>query len=255
MPKEIIIGIHGLGGRGAWFNRLKERLEPLDIRFETLDLRGFGKNNSDEDIKNPYPKGHINNFIDWIEEVQDFYQKLKKENSSSRISILGHSLGGVIASNLIEIFPDDRLILSTPAFSSSRETFNLKFLLKAYFLLAKDFLSSSTSYIELPLSKKDYDPSDKDPLKVRFVTVKLLLEIQKMTNLAPKNLIKHKVPVLFLKMRHDQVVSNEEIENIFNKISSPNKSMATIVGDDHDWIWYDTVNQGAEIISKWLKNS
>jgi alpha-beta hydrolase superfamily lysophospholipase len=253
MSREIILGVHGLGGRGAWFKRLADRLEASGVQFETLDLTGFGTNNSDEDSGIKIPKGHVDSYLDWIREVQSFYQDLKSRYPKARINIMGHSLGGLIVTNLIEIFPGDRLILSAPAFASSKETFNPFFLIKAYTQILKDFFSQSLSYIELPLSKKDFDPSDRDPLKVRFVTVKLLQEIQKMTKQTHKNLQKIQAPTLVLKVKHDQVISNAAIDECFKQIASFHKQLIVIDGDDHDWIWYDTVDLGAKVILEWLR--
>ena len=66
----IILAIHGLGGRGAWFDNLKNALDEHGVELIAPDLKGFGNNE---------PRGHVESFNDWVSDIQAIYEKLKTE--------------------------------------------------------------------------------------------------------------------------------------------------------------------------------
>jgi alpha-beta hydrolase superfamily lysophospholipase len=251
MSKHVF-AIHGLGGRGAWFDRLAEELKSAGIEVEAPDLKGFGNNYSEGD------KGHIKSYLDWIYDCQTRYQNLKNKYPGQTIAILGHSLGAKIASNLIEIFPEDRLILSVPGYKGSKATFNQGFVLKTLFQLFMDtyLRGGKHSYVSLPVStKSEPDPSDEDPLKVREVSPNLLWQVLQLDRHTKKNLERIQASTLLIQIAGDQVVDNEAMDAMFNLIPANSKTKITVPSEHHDWIWYPEVKEIAQMIIQWLEPS
>lgn len=256
MSKEIVLAIHGLGGHSGWFARLAEELRASGIEFYAYDLPGFGKNhNLDRDQHSPYTKGHIDSYQEWIDFTQRKYRELKAINPDARITILGHSLGALVAVNLPTIAVGDKLILSVPGFKGVAATFDLMFMINtARKIIIDKLLFDRDVYVEMPVSEKaKLTPAMTDPLRVGNVTQTLLYEIVKMRSLTKKNIAKLKVPVFFIQIEGDKVVDNATQNQYYDMITSPNKTFKVYSGADHDWIWSDLVDPIAKDIINWIK--
>lgn len=257
MAQEIVMGIHGLGGHSGWFADLAKALKTHDIDFVAYDLPGFGQNHnlSEQGQNSPYTKGHIDSYMDWVNYIQKKYQELKTQNPNSRITILGHSLGAVIAINLYDIFPGDNLILSVPGFKGASCTFNPCFVINTLRKIFIDkFILGNDVFIEMPVSKKSQEtPALKDPLRVSSVTQTLLYQILQLHKQSQKHLSRITMPLLLIQIEDDQVVDNKTQEKFFDLIPSKSKSIKRYSAADHDWIWYPVCGDIARDIADWLK--
>ncbi len=257
MSKDIVLAIHGLGGHSGWFASLADELKRKGIGFAAYDLPGFGKNhNLDHDNHSPYTKGHIDSYQEWVDFTQKKYQDLKTANPDARITILGHSLGALIAVNLPAIAPGDKLVLSVPGFKGASSTFDLPFMINTIRKIIIDKLIFDRDvYVEMPVSEKaKLTPAMTDPLRVGTVTQTLLFEIVKMRGITQKNILKLQTPVLLIQMEGDKVVDNKTQDQFYQAIPAASKTMRIYSGADHDWIWSDLVVTIADDIAEWIRS-
>ncbi len=254
MTKFIVIGIHGLGGRAAWLNRIQEELNKQKSEHEFIwhahDLPGFG---ADGD-------GHVRSFHDWLKSVQDEYENLRRANPDARFVIFGHSLGGVIASNLYEIHEGDALILSAPGFKGAQSTFNPWFVARVILT----YVFSSRTLLSLPSPKtlkqgmirgKLYtgDPTDEDVYKTKEVSANLLWQILQLGKHTERNLGRlRRNPILMLQVAEDPVVDNIAQDNIFALLNPASSNKIIIPGALHDWPLYDIVGETVPKITEWI---
>lgn len=257
MVQDIVLAIHGLGGHSGWFARLAEELKHNDIGFYAYDLPGFGTNhNLDRSNHSPYTKGHIDSYQEWIDFTERKYQELKLSNPNARVTILGHSLGALIAVNLRSIATGDKLILSVPGFKGVAATFDLMFMINtARKIIIDKLLFDRDVYVEMPVSEKSkLTPAMTDPLRVGNVTQTLLFEIVKMRSITKKNIANLNKPVLFIQMEGDKVVDNATQNQYFEIVKSEDKAFKIYSGADHDWIWSDLVKTIAVDMIEWIKS-
>jgi len=248
MKKTIILAIHGLGGRGAWFDNLRHSLENFDIQFISPDLAGFGNNK---------PRGHISSFHEWVDHIQRLYSELKHDNPDTQIVLLGHSMGAVVLSH-IEVSPEDKLIYSVPGFKGAKATFKLSFTIQTLLRLVRDkFLTHKYSLIRLPSSKLDKHITDEDPLKVYDVSPNLLWQILLMSQNLKTKFAHMRNKVLFIQVKNDLVVDNQTMEEFFNIIPSETvarKEFLTLETNEHDWIWEsETVTKAVSRIIQFIE--
>lgn len=252
----IVMGIHGLGGHSGWFKNLADELKTYDIDFVAYDLPGFGENHMFGGLKSGFVKGHLDSYKEWLDFVEAKYEDLKHNNPASRIVILGHSLGAVIASCLPRIYQGDLLVLSVPGYKGASTTFNPKFTISTLKKIFIDkFVLGNDVFIEMPVSEKSKQtPAFKDPLRVGTMTQTLLYEILKMGEKAKKEIVKKEVPCFMVQVENDIVVDNATQDKIYGKLSSTHKHKSVYIGTDHDWIWdKKTTHLVAQDLVEWVE--
>ena len=235
----IVLGIHGLGGHSGWFENLDLELKKYDIDFVAHDLPGFGNNHLFGKSKSEYIKGHLDSYQEWVDFVQEKYEALKHSHPASKIIIFGHSLGGVIASCLPQIYKGDLLVLSVPGFKGASSTFNPGFTLGVLKKIIIDKLVLRNDvFVEMPVSPKSKrTPAMTDPLRVGTVTQTLLLQILQMGAKAQAKVLKKTNPCFLIQVENDAVVDNATQDRVYEKLSSTHKQKRVYIGTDHDWIW------------------
>lgn len=256
--ENIVIGIHGLGGQGEWFDNLATRVANSGIPFYAFDQRGFGLNNLENSPHAKTARGYVESYKDWLNDIKRVYQAIKDIYPKSKITLIGHSLGAVMLSSLETIHDEDQIILSVPGYKGHPKAFSTSFVLKTLSKYAAKKLGFSKSdFVTLPIinNSEKSDPSDSDPLKVTEVSAKLLLEILRLSSNAEKNLNKISVPVLVIQANDDIIVCNKSINQNYTKINSSRKSKIDFDNTLHDWIWYDSVDKISESIIKWIKGA
>lgn len=250
-----LLAIHGLGGRGAWFNRLAERLEP-EIKLHSFDLTGFGMNNSNYNARKDLPSGQVDTYKQWFEDILEQYQEIKSKDPGAKVTVMGHSMGAVLLTNLADkIDPNDQLILSVPGYKGHPDTFSAAYTVQVLCRLFFDtFLFHKQNYIDLPSSKKEsgMDPTATDPYKVTKVSPNLLWQVLKNTELAPKSVANIRQRLLMLQIQGDLVVDNATQDELFDEIASVNKELKAYPYNNHDWIWFDEVETIAADLKEWI---
>ncbi len=113
-----------LQGRTEFIEKYFETIETLSacgFAVATLDWRGQGR--SDRPLKNPQ-KGHVEDFSQYIDDLQEVYQRWIDPNCPGPYSMLAHSMGGNIGLRYLAEKPGDfqRGIFSAPMFGLGKTT-------------------------------------------------------------------------------------------------------------------------------------
>lgn len=97
-----VVLVHGLSGSGRWWRRNIGALTPYR-RVYVVDLIGFGASRTRHPFALAEAAGSLTRWLDQLE--------------LERVSLVGHSMGGLIAAELAADAPDriDRLVLVDPA--------------------------------------------------------------------------------------------------------------------------------------------
>src|SRR5690554_823897 len=109
--KAQVFIIHGLGEHGGRYNDIAHYLCTQGFRCHALDHQGHGRSAG--------RRGHIDRFGRFVDDAADFIRRNQAEPALPSF-IIGHSMGGVIASNLLLDHPQlvDGCILSGPALAT-----------------------------------------------------------------------------------------------------------------------------------------
>lgn len=176
---DWIIATHGLGENS---DRHRYLLKLFSQRFNIClyDLRGHGKSTG--------KRGHINNFKDFVQDLDEVLHFLKDQYSMSKYNLLGHSMGSLITASYMqnyakkEFYPE-KVFLSGPVVSGAGV------LGKAFHLTPLTWLNKIKNLpISVPLSglldlsKLSHDPRVlqnylTDDLNILKIHSKLFLEL------------------------------------------------------------------------------
>ncbi|OQW98505.1 MAG: hypothetical protein BWK74_04415 [Desulfobacteraceae bacterium A6] len=105
-----------LGGRKEFMEKYAETIEELKQRqFDVYSMDWRGQGLSSRLLANRH-KGHINDYSEYIEDLNYFVNNIVKPGAVSPLIILGHSMGGHVALRFLHDFPEaaDKAVLTSP---------------------------------------------------------------------------------------------------------------------------------------------
>lgn len=104
--QAIIFLIHGLGEHSSRYQHVAEFLTSHGIAVYSMDNRGHGKSGGE--------RGHVNNFEDFMKDIDLLIQTARLEYPSLPAFLYGHSLGGILVLNYaLRRKPEVRGVIAT----------------------------------------------------------------------------------------------------------------------------------------------
>jgi len=231
-PKTCLI-LHGYGEHSERYEELVHFLADLPYSFFSFDLRGQGRSGG--------RRVHVNEFDDFVRDAEAYLNFLHsaKIAASDSLTVLGHSLGGLIAIKLTLKLGArvSRLVLSSP-------------FLGAHGLAASDFtfwlsgvLNSVIPGIILPgPAKPGY--LFHDPEKMKQYLADMMIERRITAHLANELLCESRrtsarpavfsCPLLVLASGDDRIVSLKKTRGWFEKAQAAGKELKVYDGFYHE---------------------
>ncbi len=233
--KHSVILVHGFGEHGGrYYKFLSHMKEPetkeLLAQLAIMDLRGMGESAG--------KRGDVKCFNDYLEDISAFVKHLQKAHFfPSKIIILGHSLGGLIAFDWARLNPDlvKLLILSSPFIGMKyggiiRWMNNIVCRIKPDFLY-KNFVRAG----DLSRSHEVKASYRTDPLIVRKMTSRLLYEILNKQKLIDKmSILSTAFPIHLLMPAEDRTLDIKKTARFFDRLAMSLKRKTVFEGSFHE---------------------
>lgn len=107
--KAVLVITHGLGEHSGRYLNVVNALVPQGYAIYALDHRGYGRS--------PGQRGHINDWAEYREDLRRFVQMVQEREAGRPLFLLGHSMGGCIALDYAEHYPEglQGVVASAPA--------------------------------------------------------------------------------------------------------------------------------------------
>jgi acylglycerol lipase len=221
-PRAVFLLVHGLGAHTARWEFLAGFLARNGYASYGLELRGFGHTPD-------RPRGHVDSLRVWERDVLSLRETAARENPDRKVFLLGESIGGLLAFNLVCRWPEAFAgqVLISPDFKNG-----LKFPLSAYLTLAGLILVRPKKTLRIPFDSAmcTRDPAyreimDANPDELRVASLKCLLSIL-LEQARAKRLAKTlRVPSLFLISGNDLLVDEEASRTLFGKLALEDKTL------------------------------
>ena len=111
-PRATLLFIHGIGSSGAEWQEVIKHI-PQDVSIVTIDLLGFGES--------PRPEWAR---YDASEQAKAVIATLLRNRVATRMVVVGHSLGALVAVEVARKYPllVKSLVLCSPPFYAADET-------------------------------------------------------------------------------------------------------------------------------------
>ncbi len=206
--RKAILIIHGFAGGTYDEEDLANYLE-LNRNFDVFQFTLPGHNRNLSKAK----------YKDWID-YSESKVKWLIDNGYDSIYLIGHSMGGVIATYIASKYKEvKKLVLAAPAFQ--------------YLDVVKDDLNVTDS---LKLAPKIINTYGKDEVIARFLklnisTIKEFIELVKKYYGTPKDIT---CPILILQGKSDNLVPISSSEYVYKSVKSKIKKLVYIDGATHD---------------------
>jgi alpha-beta hydrolase superfamily lysophospholipase len=230
-PRAILLLVHGLAEHSGRYLNLVNELVPAGFLVCALDHRGYGRSEG--------RRCYVKRFDDYVEDLNTYINIVREAYPDIKIFMVGHSLGGTIATAFAEAHQEKLagLILSAPALKAgSSITRRDKLLARIASRLAPTAGVSSldaTSISKDPAVVKAYVS---DPLVYTGkISARLGAEILKaIEKTIPPLMQTIKLPILIMQGAEDRLSNPEGSKLIFEGVSSSDKTLKRYDGLFHE---------------------
>ncbi|HEY8910152.1 MAG TPA: lysophospholipase [Desulfosporosinus sp.] len=232
--KGLVMISHGYGEHFGLYEEFMEFLVKNGYGVCAYDHRAHGQ--SEEE------RGHIDRFEFYIDDMAVVVRHLKQEHQDLPLFIFGHSMGGLIAFYYGILHPEgiQGQVFTGPAVGRPAGTRfipgSLFTLLKRHFARVKVYpllARKGTRNEAFRAKHKD------DPYMLKYGTIGFFCEfIYRGIALAKDNASGYRLPVLFLHGKADRIIPYKASVEIFEQISSEDKTLKLYEG-----LWHELVRE------------
>ncbi|NND81011.1 MAG: alpha/beta hydrolase [Gammaproteobacteria bacterium] len=228
--KGIILLVHGLGEHCERYARLAEFVNNAGYAMCSIDLPGHGQSAG--------KRGHIDRFADFETAVLGLYENMNGLYPESDVFLLGHSMGGLIATHLLlqhqHLFKG--AMLSGPAIQSPQTPSAVQ--LKIISIVGK--ILPRLGMLKLDASQVSRDPAVvedymNDPLVSKSkLSARLLTEMFSSMQDCVEQAAAIRLPMLIMHGGADVMTAPEGAQLLYDSISSSDKTLKIYPGLYHE---------------------
>jgi alpha-beta hydrolase superfamily lysophospholipase len=228
--RPLILLAHGLGEHSSRYGSLVNQLLYRGYPVFALDHRGHGRSEG--------KRGHIMSFSEYLEDLKTLQALAMEKTGKSRVVLIGHSLGGLIA--LAYALENQGMLAGVVASGPA-----LKFKVQVPWI--KAFLGKTLSRIMPALTMDNglnpahlsHDPKVvqdyiKDPLVHNKVSARWFTEVNTRMEWALARAHQLSLPVLLIHGSDDQLTDPRATEAFAQKVDSTRKKLIIYPGFYHE---------------------
>jgi acylglycerol lipase len=226
--RGVMILIHGFNSHSGYMAWPAEQFASNGLAAYALDLRGRGKSEGE--------RFYVEKFSDWLADVNKLVEMARSENQGVPIYVLGHSVGGVIASSYV--FEHQREIEGLIC-----ESFALDVGLPQLVQLALEGASYLVPHLPVYSLKNEIfsrDPDvvsemNNDPLIANEKQpAETAAEVLKAAARLKENMPNFYVPVFIIHGTDDKATRPEGSRYFYDNVGSEDKTLKLYEGGYHD---------------------
>ena len=235
--RALVVLVHGQGDHSGRHSHNAEHFAQAGYAVWAADLRGHGKSTGQ--------RGHVDNFDDYLADVDRVIDKAKTQNPEVKTFLFGHSLGGLIVLDFAEKRGDKLagVIASAPLL-------RLKMQVPAWKVFLGKMLSSiaPTSSMKTGLDPKLLSHDDEivqgyvnDPLVHGVASTRFFTELIRAVNETTQGANKLTLPCLIMLGSGDGIVDPSATEDFFKIVAAKDKTLKV-----YDGLYHEILNEAVK---------
>lgn len=227
--RKAILLIHGFAGGSYDYGDFGNDLQ----LYRNFDVYTFTLPGHDKPKINKVTKD------DWITAAEQQLEKIIN-NGYKKIYVIGHSMGGIIASHLASKYPEvKKLVLAAPAFK--------------YLSFKNDKLDIIESIKKVPKIFKDYS-YEEVLARVYKIPPGAVIEFMDLAESYKEDIKKIDIPTLILYGSDDEIVPIDSVNYVYDNIKSKSVSLIELENLNHDLFINNRYEEVKSIITHFLIN-
>jgi alpha-beta hydrolase superfamily lysophospholipase len=228
--RAVVLLVHGLGEHSGRYAHVAAHLTQRGFAVYALDHYGHGKSDGHG--------GFVERFSVYLDGVDELLEKVRAEQPSLPVFLIGHSMGGLIAATCLLTNQDvfRACVLSGPALKSDQAP--------SAFLLALNRLLS-TLVPTLPMIRLDASGVSRDPAVVKAyvndplvfhgkLSARLIAELSATMANTLSRAADIRIPIIFMHGEEDLLTSPSGSQEMFANVSSEDKTLKLYPGLYHE---------------------
>lgn len=247
-PKAILLVVHGFAEHSGRYMNIVNHFVPKGYMVYGLDHRGHGRSEG--------LRGYVEQFSYYLDDLKTFFDIIRSEHGDAKIFIVGHSMGGTIATAYAVEHQDefDGLILSGAGLKMGNGSLRLLFPLVR--ILSLFLPKMGITIIDASTISQDeavVEAYINDPLvywgKIR---ARLGSELATVMQKLPHQMLKIALPILIMHGTADRLVDPEGSKVLYEKVGSEDKTLKLYDGFYHEIFNEPGREQVFEDMERWL---
>jgi len=229
-PKAVLLVVPGLAEHSGRYTNVVDYFVPKGYAAYGLDHRGHGKSEG--------LRCHVERFSDYVDDLKTFFNIVRDERGDTRIFLVGHSMGGTIATAYAVNHQHELagLILSGATLKvgsgiSSAQILAARILSVLLPKMGVSVLDAST----ISQDQAVVDAYDNDPLVYRGkLRARQGAEFLKMLQNLPYQMTQIKLPILIMYGTADKLSDPEGSNMLYERAGSEDKTLKQYEGFYHE---------------------
>jgi len=230
VPKAILLVVHGFAEHSGRYINLVNYFVPKGYAVYSFDHRGHGKSEG--------LRGYVERFSYYLDDLKTFFDIVRGKHGDAKIFIVGHSMGGTIATAYAIHHQDefDGLILSGAGLKAAVSvSLALIVVARTLSLLLPKMGIAVFEASAISQDKAVVDAYVTDPLVYRGkVRARLGAELIRMTQELPHQMPKIVLPILIMHGTADRLSNPKGSEVLYERVSSRDKTLKLYDGFYHE---------------------
>jgi alpha-beta hydrolase superfamily lysophospholipase len=247
-PKAVLLIVHGFAEHSGRYMNVVNYFVPKGYAVYGLDLQGHGRSEG--------RRGYVECFSYYLDDLKTFFDIVRSEHGNTRIFIVGHSMGGTIATAYAVEHQDefDGLVL----FGAGLKVGNgsSRVLIPIVRVLSLLLPKMGITIIDASTISRDQAVVEayvNDPLVYwGRVSARLGAELAMMMKKLPPQVPKIVLPILIMHGTADRLVNPEGSQTLYVKVGSKDKTLKFYGGFYHEIFNEPGRERVFEDMEKWL---
>lgn len=226
-----LVIIHGAGEHSGRYEETATRLVQEGCSVFACDLEGHGRS--------PGIRGHVPSFECYLDDARALVTLASTTMNGQRPILLGHSLGGLIATWYAVQAPETVpcLVLTSPAWGVNLPIPLWKRMVA--YILSVCWPSVTMRRSQFPAANLSHDPGMtarylSDPLNHAQASAGLYVAVRRRMAQLPQVLPRLQMPVLVLQAGDDRIASADATRRLFPLLGTPQKQLIVYEGFFHE---------------------